>query len=175
MTAVLEARIAMLERQVARLSRRAGAPFALARSTMAPVDTGVVQTVQLQLDPLSARDNVPVLYNFGFTGSPPVGADFHVAFLDGDRSKAVAIASGHQTYRLTGLANGDSAQYDSWGNYVWLTGAGLVINALAGIALNAPAVTAQGNLSVGNGATGIFTANGGVNVTVRDGIVTNIK
>jgi hypothetical protein len=32
----------------------------------------------------------------------------------------------------------------------------------------------SGNLTVGTGASGTFATNGGVNVTVRDGIVTNI-
>jgi phage baseplate assembly protein V len=148
MTAALEARVAMLERMVGRLQRRMGAPFALTQSTLAPNDTGVVQTVQLRLDPLSLRDGVPVLYDYGFTGCPPIGANFHVAYIDGDRSKAVAIASGHQTYRLTGLAPGDSAQYDSRGAYVWFTPNGIVINA-AGQNLtieNAPTVTSDATL-----------------------------
>ena len=128
MSAMLEARVAMLERQIDALMRRRGSPFALARTTLAVNDTGSVQTVQAQLDALSTRDGIPLLYAYGVTGSPPVAADLHVAFLDGDRSKAVAIASGHQTYRLRGLGLGDSALYDSRGAYVWLTSAGPAVN-----------------------------------------------
>jgi phage gp45-like len=128
MSAFLEARLAMLERQVAALSRRRGTPFALARSTLAADDTGAVQTVQAQLDALSARDGIPVLYGFGMTGAPPVGTDLHVAFLDNDRSKAVAVAGGHQGYRLRGLGTGDSALYDIRGAYVWLTAGGPSVN-----------------------------------------------
>jgi phage gp45-like len=86
-----------------------------------------VQTVQARLDALSIRDKIPLLYGFGMTGAPPIGADLHIAFLDGDRSKAVAIASGHQTFRLGGLAPGDSALYDSRGHQVWLTSAGVTM------------------------------------------------
>jgi phage gp45-like len=128
MSAVLEARIAALERQVAALLNRRSTPFSLARSTLAVNDFGAVQTVQAQLDPLSVRDGIPLLSNFGHTSAPPIGADFHVAFIDGDRSKAVIIASGHQAYRLRGLGDGDSAIYDSRGAYAWLTPDGPAIN-----------------------------------------------
>ena len=128
MSAALEARIAALERLVHRLMRRNGTPFAMARSTLPTNDTGAAQTVQAQLDALSVRDGIPLLYNFGHTGSPPIGADLHVCFIDSDRSKAVAVASGHQSYRLRNLGPGDSALYDMRGAYVWLTPTGLLIN-----------------------------------------------
>ena len=158
-TAALESRVAMLERLVSRLLRARGSPFALAQSTLAPTDTGPVQTVQLQLDPLSLRDNVPVLYDFGFTGCPPIGANFHVAYLDGDRSKAIAIASGHQTYRLTGLAPGDSALYDSRGAHIWLTPSGIGISTTGALTIAANNITLDnsGNLAV----TGNVTAGNG--------------
>lgn len=123
MSASQEARIAALERQVMALMRRVGAPFSLARSTLPVNDSGAVQTVQAQLDALSSRDNIPLLYSFGYTAAPPVSADLHIAYLDNDRSKAVIVASGHQTYRLRNLALGDAAIYDIRGAYVWL-GAG---------------------------------------------------
>lgn len=131
MSTSLEAMVAMLAHKVATLERQIGAqlvrrpaPFALARSTLAVNDTGPVQTVQAQLDALSLRDNIPVLYSYGVTGSPPISADLHVAYLDGDRAKAIAIAGGHQTYRLRNLGVGDSALYDIRGAFVWLTAGG---------------------------------------------------
>ncbi len=57
-------------------------------------------------------------------GSPPIGTDLHLAFLDGDRAKSLVIAGGHQTYRLRNLGVGDSALYDLRGAYVWLTAGG---------------------------------------------------
>ena len=122
--AMLARQVVMLERQVSALMLRRGAPFALARTTLAVNDAGPVQTVQAQLDALSRRDNIPLLYGFGVTGSPPIGTDLHLAFLDGDRAKSLAIAGGHQTYRLRNLGVGDSALYDLRGAYVWLTAGG---------------------------------------------------
>jgi len=171
MSAMLEARIAMLERQIATLMGRRGSPFALARSTLAVNDTGPVQTVQAQLDALSVRDGIPVLYGYGFTGSPPVAADLHVAFIDGDRSKAVAIASGHQTYRLRGLATGESAAYDMWGHFIKLGYGGITIN---GNVTVTGTLSNTGNVVAGTGASGTFSTPTGQTVTVQDGIVTNI-
>ena len=128
MSAALEARIAALERLVHRLMQRNGTPFAMARTTLTANDAGAAQTVQAQLDALSVRDNIPLLYGYGFSGSPPIGTDLHVCFVDSDRSKAVAVASGHQAYRMRNLGVGDSAQYDMRGAYVWLTPSGPAIN-----------------------------------------------
>ena len=145
MSAMLEARVAFLERQIDTLLRRRASPFALARTTMNVDDSGPVQTVQAQLDALSIRDKIPVLYGYGVTGAPPVAADMQVVYLDGDRSKAVIIASGHQSYRLRGLAAGDSALYDSRGHRVWLTSSGISLVGNVGHTGN---YTLTGNLSV---------------------------
>lgn len=149
----LEARIAQLERQVARLSRRS--PFALARSTMVPNDSGVIQTVQAQLDALSTRDGIPILYNYGFFSNPPVGADMHLAFLDGNRSQAVVIATGHKTYRPTGNAPGDSGLHDSFGHIIHLNSAGILI--VGNITLTG-SIAMTGDLAV----IGSITATGGI-------------
>jgi hypothetical protein len=44
----------------------------------------------------------------------------------------------------------------------------------AGVVLDTPAVTATGNLSVANGASGVFTTMTGDTVTVQNGIIVNI-
>ena len=168
MSAMLEARIVMLERQlaaqgrqIAAMSQRRGAPFALARSTMNVNDSGPVQTVQAQLDALSTRDNIPVLSNYGFFGAPPIGADLHVAFLDGDRSKAVVIASNHQSHRMTGVAPGDAGLYAN-GAIVHLSSTGI---GLTGAISHTGNYTLTGNLTV----TGSVTAGagGGDSVTLQ--------
>ena len=160
MSGALEARIVMLERrlaaqgrQIAELSERRGRPFALARSTMDVNDSGTVQTVQAQIDSLSTRDNIPVLYHYGFFAAPPVGADLHIAFLDGDRSKAVVIASNHQSHRMTGVAPGDTGLY-AQGAIVHLSGAGI---GLTGNVSHTGNYTLHGNLTV----TGSVTAGAG--------------
>jgi hypothetical protein len=142
--AMLAQKVASLERQVDALSRRRGSPFALARSTMNVNDGGAVQTVQAQLDALSVRDNIPLLYHYGFFSAPPVGADLHVAFLDGDRSKAVVIATNHQSYRMKGIAPGDAGLF-AQGAIVHLSAAGI---GLTGNVAHAGNYTLTGNLSV---------------------------
>jgi phage gp45-like len=130
MSADMAARVAALERQVAALMRRPGSPFALARSTLTPNDGGPVQTMQGKLDALSTRDKIPVLFHYGFSSCAPIGADKLVAFIDGDRSKAVAFASNHQGHRLTGLASGESWLYNAvTGSYVKCGASGIVVHA----------------------------------------------
>ena len=166
MSVMLEARIAMLEymvasqaRQISALSARRGSPFALARTTMAPDDSGAVQTVQAQIDALSRRDNIPILYHYGFFSSPPAGADLHLAFLDGDRSKAVAVASNHQSHRMTGAAPGDSGLY-AQGALIHLTSGGIIVT---GNITHTGNLTVKGSIS----ATGEVTArSGGGSVTL---------
>ena len=168
MTAMLEARVAQLERlcanqqrQIAGLMQRKGAHFALGRSTLNVNDGGAVQTVQAQLDALSTRDNIPILYHHGFFSAPPIGADLHVAFLDGDRSKAVVIASNHQSYRMKGAAPGDAGLY-AQGQTIHLTGSGIVISGNVALTGN---VTLTGNLSVSGSVTA--GAGGGDSVTLQ--------
>jgi hypothetical protein len=60
MSAMLEVRVAMLQRQLAELTQRRGTPLALARSTLAVNDTSPVQTVRAQLGALSTRARVPL-------------------------------------------------------------------------------------------------------------------
>lgn len=152
----LEARVAQLERQIAALMQRRGAPFALARSTMNANDSGPVQTVQAQLDALSRRDAVPVLYHYGFFASPPAGADLHVAFLDNDRSKAVVIASNHQSHRMTGIAPGDAGLY-AQGAVIHLSGGGIAITGNVALTGN---LTVTGSVTAGAGGADSVTLQG---------------
>ena len=125
----LEGRIASLERTVAALQRQLRQPIGFARSTAAPVDTGKVQTIQGQMDALSKRDAMPVLFHYGFSSSMPVDGDKVIGYLTSDRSSGVVIATGHQQYRLTGLSTGEVALYDMWGRSVVLGSGGVTINA----------------------------------------------
>jgi phage gp45-like len=119
----------MLERMVATLTRRQqGGAVAFSRSTAAPIDTGPVQTIQGQMDALSNRDAMPVLMHYGFSSAMPVGGDKVVGYLNGTRSSPVVIATGHQTYRLTGLATGEVAIYDMWGRSIKMGAAGIAVN-----------------------------------------------
>jgi phage gp45-like len=123
MSGSLEARVAALERHIDRLERRmrlsAGVSFA--RTTLPPKDTGAIQTVQSQLDPLSVRNDLPVLFHYGFSSAMPVGGDKLVVHGYGERSSAIAVATGHQQYRFKSLNTGEVVLHDMWGNSIRLT------------------------------------------------------
>ena len=127
MSAALEQRILYLERRIERLERRrGGVPQAFGRSLMAADDSGPVQTVQTQLDALTWADGIPVLYHYGYFASPPIGTDFHLSFLDGDRSKAVIVASNNQDARFTGAALADAGLF-AHGLLFHLTASGFLV------------------------------------------------
>jgi phage gp45-like len=123
------ARIATLERRLDRLERRTAMGVAFARSTNQPVDSGTVQTLQGQIDALSIRDAMPVLYHYGFSASMPLGGDHVVIFGNGERSSGVVVATNHQQYRFTGLANGEAVLYNKvTGTSVLMGASGIVID-----------------------------------------------
>ncbi|EOF4706170.1 phage baseplate assembly protein [Klebsiella oxytoca] len=90
-------------------------------------DSGGTQSVQYQtpLEVASAHR----LAEFGFSSGLPVGTDVVLAFLGGDRSNPVVIATNHQGYRYSGLNPGETVMYNQWGLYIQLTEAGISIDA----------------------------------------------
>lgn len=92
-------------------------------------DTKAAQLLQVKLNDSETRDATPRIAEFGFTSRPPVGADLILAFMAGDRSKAVVIATGHQASRPKGLAEGEAKLYDLWGKYLHLAHDGIVVEA----------------------------------------------
>lgn len=93
-------------------------------------DTGTVQKLQAQLNFGEIRDGTPHLAHFGFTSRPPANADVVFVFMGGDRSNGVAIATGHQPSRPTGLQIGESMLYDLFGKSIWLKeDGGIVVEA----------------------------------------------
>lgn len=90
-------------------------------------DTGGTQSVQYQtpLEVASAHR----MAEFGFSSGLPVGNDVVLAFLGGDRSNPVVIATNHQGYRHSDLSPGETVMYNQWGLYIQLTEAGISIDA----------------------------------------------
>lgn len=91
-------------------------------------DGGNVQKVQYQT-PLEVA-SAPRLVEFGFTSALPVGTDVVLAFLGGDRSNPVIIASNHQSFRHAGLNSGETAIYNQWGLNIVLAENGIFVNAM---------------------------------------------
>lgn len=90
-------------------------------------DTGGTQSVQYQtpLEVASAHR----LAEFGFSSGLPVGTDVVLAFLGGDRSNPVVIATNHQGYRHADLLSGETVVYNQWGLHVHLTENGVFVDA----------------------------------------------
>lgn len=109
------------------LGRRVSMMLGIGRIT-AHNDSDGVQKVQYQT-PLEVRDNTPRMAEFGFSSGLPVGTDVVLAFLGGDRSSAVVVASNNQNYRQSDLNAGETVIYNQWGMFVKLTEAGIVIEA----------------------------------------------
>lgn len=91
-------------------------------------DGGKVQKIQYRA-PLEIRGDTPRMAEFGFSSGLPVGSDVVLAFLGGDRSNAVVIATNNQSYRHTGLNPGETVIYNQWGMYVKLTETGIIVEA----------------------------------------------
>jgi phage baseplate assembly protein V len=149
-------------------------------------DSQGAQTIQGDLGPQGPNgsegihDGIPALQHFGFSSNPPAGSDVVIIHIGGDRSNGVAIASGNQQLRPTGLSPGDSGIYDSRGAFVRLTAGGLVINAqsLPVTINNASQVTinASGPIALNPGPAGVViegnvSISGNLTVT-GDGTVT---
>lgn len=90
-------------------------------------DSGTAQKIQYQT-PLEVASAVRLL-DFGFSSGLPVGADVVIAFIGGDRSSPVVIASGHQGYRYTGLNAGETVMYNQWAMSILLTEDGVFVDA----------------------------------------------
>lgn len=90
-------------------------------------DSGDTQSVQYQTPLEVASANR--LAEFGFSSGLPVGTDVVLAFLGGDRSNPVVIATNHQGYRHADLQSGETVMYNQWGLHIKLTEKGIVIDA----------------------------------------------
>lgn len=109
------------------LLRRIQMAVSIGRIT-ATSDSGPIQKLQVQT-PLEVRGDTPRMSDFGFSSGLPVGSDVVVAFLGGDRSSGVIIASNHQSHRQSGLNPGETIIYSQWGQLVKLTETGITIDA----------------------------------------------
>lgn len=125
-------------------------------------DSGPVQKIQARFGPLEIIDGMPAPHDYGFTSNPLPGSDVLASFVNGNRSSGVAVSIGSQEYRLRNLASGEVAIYDSLGQSVHLTHAGIVINgaglpvAITGapsVSIDSAAVHVTGNLTVDGSIT----------------------
>ncbi|TPG62548.1 phage baseplate assembly protein domain-containing protein [Ewingella americana] len=112
---------------ISTLYRRAMMMLGIGRATLTN-DGGGIQQIQYET-PLEVKNNTPRLMEFGFSSSLPEGADVLIAYLSGDRSNAVVIASGHKSSRKTGLNPGETILYNLWGMHFKLMETGIEVDA----------------------------------------------
>jgi phage baseplate assembly protein V len=91
-------------------------------------DAGQVQRLQVDAGGDETIDKVPRLGQYGFVSVPPVGSDVVVVFIAGERANGAAIASGNQSFRMRGLADGEVALHDNKGQKIYISAAGIRID-----------------------------------------------
>ncbi|MGU3529143.1 phage baseplate assembly protein domain-containing protein [Raoultella planticola] len=112
--------------QFRHIANRIASMLGIGRVT-AMQDAGGTQSVQYQtpLEVASAHR----LAEFGFSSGLPAGTDVVLAFLGGDRSSPVVIATNHQGFRHADLQSGETVVYNQWGLNIHLTESGIFIDA----------------------------------------------
>jgi phage baseplate assembly protein V len=101
----------------------------LAAGTVAAInDTGTVMQLQIQLGYMEVH-TLPAPQHFGFSSVPPVGSNTVSVYIAGDRSNGIIVATNNQTLRPANKQSGEAMVYDAWGRQIYLSVAGIVVNA----------------------------------------------
>lgn len=138
----------------------------MARGVLETVDDASgVQVLGLSLLEGESKSNVERMQNYGFSSHPMGEAEAVVIFPGGDRSAGVVVALDERGTRMTGLGAGEVAVYCNSGDSIVLgmdgkitiTTKNLVIEAAekvtisapGGVEIDAPTVTATGDVIAG--------------------------
>lgn len=111
-------------------------------------DSGSQQLLDLSGLKSDKPRQVPRLMGFGFSSSPPAGADFLLLALGGGASRAMALGGEHADYRPKNRPPGSTIVYDAYGSIVSLVEQNIRIVHAAEISIEAPVVTIKGALTV---------------------------
>ncbi|MBN3866458.1 hypothetical protein GWK89_03110 [Gluconobacter kondonii] len=167
---------------LARLARRVAMAFGLGRQTADTDESRSTSTVQVALASGELRSDVPVMQLYGFASRSVPGSDLALMFISGDRTRAVAVASGDQRGRPTDLEPGEVCLYHP------RTGSRILLNERGGVEITADddnislngnvllngSINVSGNAIIGTGATGSVSTGTGRTLTIRNGLITNI-
>ena len=157
-----------------RIGRALGAIRQAFRGRIARVKSGdKVQRAQIEgLDGETVQD-LEHAENFGFTSHPPAGSDCVVVPLGGKTSHGIIVTTSNGAYRITGLADGETAVYNADGAKIVLKQGRVIdidcdvlnIKASSGVNIDSPSVecsavlTAQGQIN-GNGGMAVQGGSG---------------
>ncbi|EFG83729.1 hypothetical protein F1645_06140 [Novacetimonas hansenii] len=110
-----------------RTARRVMMVFGIGRQTADTNETPATPTVQVVLSGQELRSDVPVMQEYGLASRPVPGSDLVVAFMGGDRTRGVVIATGDQRGRPKDLQPGDVCLFHpSTGSRIWLKADGSI-------------------------------------------------
>ncbi len=85
-------------------------------------------TVQVTLPHGELRSDVPIVQHFGLASRPIAGSDVIVVFQAGDRTRGVAMATGHQPSRPKDLQPGEVCLFHpQTGSRIWLKADGSIL------------------------------------------------
>ncbi|WP_200410756.1 phage baseplate assembly protein domain-containing protein, partial [Komagataeibacter oboediens] len=135
---------------VLRTARRVMMALGIGRQTANTNETPNTPTVQAALAAGEMKADLPIMQEYGLASRPVPGSDLVIAFIGGDRTRGVVIATGDQRGRPKDLQPGEVCLFHpSTGSRIWLMEDG-------SIALN-PAnnkVTTPGDFTAGGTITG---------------------
>ena len=155
----------MAAQQLLRVLRRRIKAVAARAVLTAIDDSRALQALQVRLNALELRGNVPALTPYGLAHYPREGAEAVVLACEGDPERSVVIVCHDRRYRLSALEAGEVALHDDLGSKVHLRRDGKIDIACSGrVRIDAPLVeTAQDLIVRGDVmAAGDVFAGGGV-------------
>ncbi|GBQ69633.1 bacteriophage protein [Ameyamaea chiangmaiensis NBRC 103196] len=147
-----------------RLSRRMMMMVGVGRQTAAPLEDDAYPLLQMCLPGDDMLENVLLLQVAGVASRPRVGADHVVALLQGDRTRAVSIASSDQRTRPRDLDDGDVCLVHMvTGSRVWLRSSGDI-----DLIPSSGTVNVTGDLKVTGTVTAIEVKAGSIALTTHE-------
>jgi phage gp45-like len=103
------------------------------KSTAPTNDSSTVQSVQIQFNNLQTTTHLSSQH-FGLASAPPVGTDFVLVSLAGDKTSALAISSNNNQFRPINLQTGETQIYDNAKQSIYLQqGQKIAVNAMTEI------------------------------------------
>ena len=104
-----------------RTARRVMMALGIGRQTADTNEASNTPTVQVALAAGELRSDVPIMQEYGLVSRPVPGSDLLVAFIGGDRTRGVVIATGDQRGRPKDLQPGEVCLFHpSTGSRIWL-------------------------------------------------------
>lgn len=117
--------------------------IAFGQTQAAMRDMGPTPLVQAQFGDLQVLDDLQIIQHFGFSSSPPAGANVATLFGGGNKSKGIILGTVDPASRRRMLLTGETVVHDVWGNEVHLSQSGVTIRHATQVTIAAPNAVIQ--------------------------------